>query len=311
MTVKTAVSRFQIHDELTAPDESAPLIKTIQAAGGAVTKFVGVLAGSPAVLRAYTRMRSELRGGVLPQATRERIALAVAEHREDNYSIAQHAKSARRAGLGLDEVSRARSFTSADEKEAALLALPQGGARRRRPAPAPPPRGGAGDRLDRRGDPRGGRAPRPERVPEPDRERRGAAERPGDPAGPALGGVGERREAEVPQRANGRRRLAARPAAVSASPRPGSRCRAGGRWSSGSRRWRGVPTFSWGSPWRMSVELVQVPGSRLARQTLFGGEVLGEGRGPGRHGDADDVVLFDLQRGAEFDRLAEVGARGP
>ena len=56
MTVKTAVSRFQIHDELTAPDESAPLIKTIQAAGGAVTKFVGVLAGSPAVLRAYTRM---------------------------------------------------------------------------------------------------------------------------------------------------------------------------------------------------------------------------------------------------------------
>ena len=121
MTVKTAVSRFQIHDELTAPDESAPLIKTIQATGGAVTKFVGVLAGAPAVLRAYTRMRSELRGGVLPQATRERIALAVAEHREDNYSIAQHAKSARRAGLGLDEVSRARSFTSGDPKEAALL----------------------------------------------------------------------------------------------------------------------------------------------------------------------------------------------
>ncbi len=121
MTVKTEVSRFQIHDELTAPEDSAPLIKSIQAAGGAVTKFVGVLAGSPAVLRAYTRMRSELRGGVLGQATRERIALAVAEHREDSYSIAQHAKSARQAGLGLDEVSRARSFTSSDPKEAALL----------------------------------------------------------------------------------------------------------------------------------------------------------------------------------------------
>jgi len=121
VTVKTEVSRFQIHDELTAPDESAFLLKSIQAAGGAVTKFVGVLAGSPAVFRAYTRMRSELRGGVLSQATRERIALAVAERREDNYSIAQHAKSARRAGLGLDEVSRARSFTSSDPKEAALL----------------------------------------------------------------------------------------------------------------------------------------------------------------------------------------------
>jgi AhpD family alkylhydroperoxidase len=121
VTVKTDVSRFQIHDELTAPDESAPLIKTIQATGGAVTKFVGVLAGSPAVLRAYTRMRSELRNGVLPQATRERIALAVAEHRDDTYSIAQHAKSARRAGLGLDEVSKARSFESGDAKEQALL----------------------------------------------------------------------------------------------------------------------------------------------------------------------------------------------
>ena len=121
MTVKTAVSRFHIHDELTAPDESAPLLKSIQAAGGAVTKFVGVLAGAPAVLRAYTRMRSELRSGVLPRPTRERIALAVAEKRGDEYSIAQHAKSARRAGLGLDEVSRARSFGSGDPREAALL----------------------------------------------------------------------------------------------------------------------------------------------------------------------------------------------
>jgi AhpD family alkylhydroperoxidase len=121
VTVKTEVSRFQIHDELTAPDESAPILKSIQAAGGAVSKFVGVLAGSPSLLRAYTRMRSELRGGILPQATRERIALAVAERRGDTYSIVQHAKSARRAGLGLDEVSRARSFTSGNPKEAALL----------------------------------------------------------------------------------------------------------------------------------------------------------------------------------------------
>jgi AhpD family alkylhydroperoxidase len=122
VTVKTDISRFHIHDELTAPDESAPILKSIQAAGGAVSKFVGVLAGSPSVLRAYTRMRSELRGGVLPAATRERIALAVAEHRGDEYSIAQHAKSARAAGLGLDEVSRARSFGSGDPREAALLA---------------------------------------------------------------------------------------------------------------------------------------------------------------------------------------------
>lgn len=123
MTVKTDISRFDIHDELTAPEGSTKIIKSIQTAGGAVSKFLGVLAGAPAALRAYMRMRTELRGGTLPRPTRERIALAVAEWRGDGYSIAQYARTARAAGLGLDEIDRARNFTSSDEREAALLAL--------------------------------------------------------------------------------------------------------------------------------------------------------------------------------------------
>jgi AhpD family alkylhydroperoxidase len=123
MTVKTDISRFDIHDELTAPDASARLIKSVASAGGAVSKFIGVLAGAPAALRAYARMRSELRGGSLPRQTRERIALAVAEHHGDAYSIAQHARTARAAGLGLDEISSARGFASDDSREAALLAF--------------------------------------------------------------------------------------------------------------------------------------------------------------------------------------------
>ena len=123
MTVKTEISRFHIHDELTAPDDSARILRGVSSAGGAVSKFVGVLAESPSALRAYARMRSELRGGELPRQTRERIALAVAEYRSDGYSIAQHARTARDAGLGLDEISRARSFSSSDPRETALLAL--------------------------------------------------------------------------------------------------------------------------------------------------------------------------------------------
>src|ERR671934_1914185 len=123
MTVKTDMSRFDIHDELTAPDGSAKLLRGMSDAGGSVSKFVGVLAGSPAALRAFARMRHELRGGALPRVTRERIALAVAERRGDPYSIAQHARTARAGGLGLDEISRARSFKSADRREAALLAF--------------------------------------------------------------------------------------------------------------------------------------------------------------------------------------------
>ena len=123
MTVKTEMSRFQIHDELTAPEGSVKILKGVQGAGAAVSKFIGVLAGAPAALRSYARMRHELRAGVLPRVTRDRIALAVAELRGDPYSISQHARTARAAGLGLDEISRARSFKSADEKEAAMLAF--------------------------------------------------------------------------------------------------------------------------------------------------------------------------------------------
>ncbi len=121
MTIKTDVSRFHIHDELTAPEGSVTILKGVQGAAGSISKFLGVLAGAPAALRSYARMRHELRGGSLPPATRERIALAVAERRGDPYSIAQHARTARAAGLGLDEITAARRFRSADPREQSLL----------------------------------------------------------------------------------------------------------------------------------------------------------------------------------------------
>ena len=55
-----------------------------------------------------------------------RIGLAVSERRGDGYSVAQHARSARLAGLRLDEISQARSFKSGDPKEMALLAFLEG-----------------------------------------------------------------------------------------------------------------------------------------------------------------------------------------
>lgn len=123
MSVKTPISRFDIHDELTAPEGSIQILKTVARGGAEIPKFLGVLAGSPTTLRAYARMRSELRGGILPEATRRRIALAVAERRGDSYGVGEAARAARSLGLGLDEISRARSFTSADPREAALLAF--------------------------------------------------------------------------------------------------------------------------------------------------------------------------------------------
>src|SRR5436305_585788 len=107
--MKTSMSRFQIHDDLTAPDGSVPVLRGALASGGQLPNFLGVLAGSPAALRAYARFRSELRHGKLTLATLERIALAVAEYYDSE------------SGIALDEVASARQFSSKDPREAALL----------------------------------------------------------------------------------------------------------------------------------------------------------------------------------------------
>src|SRR5947209_16405348 len=119
--MKIPMSRFQIHDELTAPEGSVPVLRGALATGGQLPNFLGVLAGSPAALRAYARFRSELRHGRLTLATLERIALAVAEHYHCEPSVAMHSRTARAAGLAIDEVAAARKFTSKDPREAALL----------------------------------------------------------------------------------------------------------------------------------------------------------------------------------------------
>lgn len=115
------MSRFQIHDDLTAPEGSVPVLRGALAGGGQLPNFIGVLAGSPAALRGYARFRAELRRGTLALATLERISLAVAEQHGSEPGIALHSRTARSAGLGLDEVAAAREFTSNDPREAALL----------------------------------------------------------------------------------------------------------------------------------------------------------------------------------------------
>jgi alkylhydroperoxidase family enzyme len=119
--MKTKESRFHVHDELTAPERSLPVLKGALSGGGQLSNFLGVLAGAPAALRGYARFRSELRQGTLPWATQQRIALAVAEHQRSEYALATLQRTAREAGLGLDEIALAREFDSHDESQAVLL----------------------------------------------------------------------------------------------------------------------------------------------------------------------------------------------
>ena len=126
MAKKAKESRFQLHDELTAPERSLPVLKGALSTGGQVSNMLGLLAGAPSVLRAYARFRSELRQGSLPLKTQQRVALAVAAHEGSEYVLTMLQRTARDAGLGMDEIARARQFESTDEREAALLAYVRG-----------------------------------------------------------------------------------------------------------------------------------------------------------------------------------------
>ena len=126
MAKKAKESRFHIHDELTAPERSAPVLKGALSTGGQVSNMLGVLAGAPAVLRAYARFRSELRQGSLPLKSQQRLALGVAEHERSEYVLAMLQRTARDAGLGLDEIAAAREFRSTDPREQALLSFVKG-----------------------------------------------------------------------------------------------------------------------------------------------------------------------------------------
>jgi len=115
------MSRFHIHDDLTAPEGSLPILKGASSAAGQLPNFLGALANSPAALRAFVRASGELRHGSLGRATIERISLAVAEHYGSKPGLQLHTRTSRQVGLGIDEVARAKRWDSGDAAEAALL----------------------------------------------------------------------------------------------------------------------------------------------------------------------------------------------
>jgi AhpD family alkylhydroperoxidase len=112
---------FVMHVVMSAPVRSQALLRGVLSTGGQLPNFLGVLAGAPAALRGYTRLRSELRHGHLEPATMERIALAVAEHHHSAPGLALHARAARRMGLRHDDIALAREWDARDPRDAGLL----------------------------------------------------------------------------------------------------------------------------------------------------------------------------------------------
>ncbi len=90
---------------------------------GYVPTPVQVMAHSSATLSGYMGFASALAGGVLEEAMRERIAIAVAFANDCEPCLVAHSRFAKSAGLSDSEVEAARQFSSAEPRPAAIMSL--------------------------------------------------------------------------------------------------------------------------------------------------------------------------------------------
>lgn len=109
-------------DQATATGPAADLLAAVQRSLGVTPNMTRATANSPALLKGYLELSGALGAGVLSAATRERIALAVAQGNSCAYCLSAHTYLAENvAGLSSGEIESARKSDAADPKIAALL----------------------------------------------------------------------------------------------------------------------------------------------------------------------------------------------
>jgi uncharacterized peroxidase-related enzyme len=105
-----------------APAASQPLLEGVKKQLGSVPNLFRTVALSPAALEGYLGLNGALAKGLLNAATRERIALAVAEINGCGYCLSAHSYIAKNlVKLDQREIEASRDATSADPKVAAAL----------------------------------------------------------------------------------------------------------------------------------------------------------------------------------------------
>jgi uncharacterized peroxidase-related enzyme len=105
-----------------APVASQPLLQAVKKQFGTAPNLFRLVSNSPAALEGYLGMLGALGKGALPAATRERIALAVAEINSCGYCLSAHACLGKNLGkLDDAEIIANRSGTSSDDKAAAAV----------------------------------------------------------------------------------------------------------------------------------------------------------------------------------------------
>lgn len=115
-----------------APSASQPLLQAVKKQLGIVPNLFRLVANSPAALEGYLGMSGALGKGDLPAATRERIALAVAEINGCSYCLSAHTYLGKNvAKLDDAEIAANRQGGSKDPKADAAVRFAANVARER------------------------------------------------------------------------------------------------------------------------------------------------------------------------------------
>lgn len=112
------MSRIHTVTNADANQEQLALFAAIQQQLGMVPNFLKIFANSPAALRAFLGLHQIANEGSLDAATRERIALAVAQQNTCEYCVSAHTAIGHKTGLNNEEMAANRAGNSQDAKAA-------------------------------------------------------------------------------------------------------------------------------------------------------------------------------------------------
>ncbi|MBS7542503.1 carboxymuconolactone decarboxylase family protein [Ancylobacter oerskovii] len=105
-----------------APEASRAILEGVQKQLGRVPNIFRLVSNSPAALSGWTALQGALGKGKLPAATRERIALAMAEANGCDYCLSAHTYTGGKfAKLDESEIAANRRGSSNDPKAAAAV----------------------------------------------------------------------------------------------------------------------------------------------------------------------------------------------
>jgi uncharacterized peroxidase-related enzyme len=105
-----------------APEQARPLLTAVNKQLGVVPNMFRLIANSPQTLEGFLGLFGALGKGALPAATRERIALAVAEANGCNYCLSAHTYLGRNvAKLDDAEITANRNGASNDPRADAAV----------------------------------------------------------------------------------------------------------------------------------------------------------------------------------------------